>query len=175
MTSFVQRHARDFSPARASLLVTALRSFLRHLQFQGKIKTDLAVFCVPAVAWWSFATLPKFLPAGDVQKVLKDCDRRTGIGETQLRHFTSASPGWALRAGEVVALNLEDIDWDNGYITVRAKGGRWSQLPLPADVGKAIALYLRQDRPHVSCRRKYSFVTVLQLSGLRTPSRFLHW
>jgi len=153
VTSFVQRHARDFSPARASLLVTALRSFLRHLQFQGKIKTDLAV-CVPSVAWWSFATLPKFLPAGDVQKVLQDCDRRTGIGRRNYAILLLLAR-LGLRAGEVVALNLEDIDWDNGHITVRAKGGRWSQLPLPADVGKAIALYLRQDRPHVSCRRVF--------------------
>jgi site-specific recombinase XerD len=153
VTSFVQRHARDFSPARASLLVTALRSFLRHLQFQGKIKTDLAV-CVPAVAWWSFATLPKFLPAGDVQKVLKDCDRRTGIGRRNYAILLLLAR-LGLRAGEVVALNLEDIDWDNGHITVRAKGGRWSQLPLPADVGKAIAVYLRQDRPQGSCRRVF--------------------
>jgi site-specific recombinase XerD len=153
VTSFVQRHARDFSPARASLLVTALRSFLRHLQFQGKIKTDLAV-CVPAVAWWSFATMPKFLPAGDVQKVLKHCDRRTSIGRRNYAILLLLAR-LGLRAGEVVALNLEDIDWDNGHITVRAKGGRWSQLPLPADVGKAIALYLRQDRPQGSCRRVF--------------------
>ena len=153
VTSFVQRHARDFSPARASLLVTALRSFLRHLQFQGKIKTDLAV-CVPAVAWWSFATMPKFLPAGDVQKVLKHCDRLTSIGRRNYAILLLLAR-LGLRAGEVVALNLEDIDWDNGHITVRAKGGRWSQLPLPADVGKAIALCLRQDRPQGSCRRVF--------------------
>lgn len=153
VTSFVQRHARDFSPGRVKLLVTAIRSFLRHLQHQGKIKTDLAA-CVPAVAWWSFATLPKFLPAGDVQKVLEDCDRQTAIGRRNYAILLLLAR-LGLRAGEVVALNLEDIDWDNGHITVRAKGGRWSQLPLPADVGEAIALYLRQDRPRGSCRRAF--------------------
>lgn len=89
VTSFVQRHARDCSPGGAKLLVTAVRSFLRPLPYQGKIKTDLAA-CVPAVAWWSFATLPKFLPASDVQKVLEDCDRQAAIGRPQLRHFASA-------------------------------------------------------------------------------------
>jgi site-specific recombinase XerD len=153
VTSFVQRHARDFSPGRVKLLVTALRSFLRHLQHQGKIKTDLAA-CVPAVAWWSFAALPKFLPASDVRKVLKECDRQTAVGRRNYAILLLLAR-LGLRAGEVVALHLEDIDWNNGHITVRAKGGRWSQVPLPADVGEAIAFYLRQDRPRGSCRRVF--------------------
>jgi site-specific recombinase XerC len=153
VTSFVQRHARDFSPGRGKLLVTALRSFLRHLRHQGKIQTDLAA-CVPAVAWWSFATMPKFLPASDVQKVLKDCDRQTAIGRRNYAILLLLAR-LGLRAGEVVSLNLEEIDWDNGHVTVRAKGGRWSQLPLPAEVGEAIAVYLRQDRPRGSCRRVF--------------------
>jgi integrase len=153
VTSFVQRHARDFSPGRGKLLVTALRSFLRHLRHQGKIQTDLAA-CVPAVAWWSFATMPKFLPASDVQKVLKDCDRQTAIGRRNYAILLLLAR-LGLRAGEVVSLNLEEIDWDHGHVTVRAKGGRWSQLPLPAEVGEAIAVYLRQDRPRGSCRRVF--------------------
>src|SRR2546421_8701770 len=43
-------------------------------------------------------------------------------------------------------LNLEDIDWENARITIRSKGGRWAQLPLPTDVGEALALYLRHGR-----------------------------
>jgi integrase len=60
-----------------------------------------------------------------------------------------------LRAGEVVRLELEDIDWENARITVCGKGGNWAQLPLPADVAKAIARYLRQDRPRCACRRVF--------------------
>lgn len=60
-----------------------------------------------------------------------------------------------LRAGEVVALNLEDLDWDNGLIRFRRKGNRWIQLPLPADVGGAIVAYLQSDRPHCSSRRVF--------------------
>jgi site-specific recombinase XerD len=58
-----------------------------------------------------------------------------------------------LRAGEVVALNLEDIDWEAGQMTIHGKGGRSAQMPLPTDVGEAIAAYLQRGRPHCSSRR----------------------
>ena len=86
--------------------------------------------------------------------MLKDCDRQTAIGRRDYAILLLLAR-LGLRAGEVVALNLEDIDWDNGHITVRAKGGRWAQLPLPAEVGEGIAVYLRQDRPRGSCRRVF--------------------
>src|SRR5450432_332628 len=79
VTSFVRHHAHKISSGRAQLLVTALRSFLRYLLYQGKIKTDLAVR-VPTVARWSFSVLPKFLPACSVEKVLARSDRRSPIG-----------------------------------------------------------------------------------------------
>ena len=60
-----------------------------------------------------------------------------------------------LRAGEVVKLRLEDIDWENARITICGKGGKWSQLPLPSDVAKAIAHYLRHDRPRCATRRLF--------------------
>jgi integrase len=60
-----------------------------------------------------------------------------------------------LRACEIVALTLDDIDWDNGKITIRCKGGRWTQLPLPSDVGEAVATYLHSGRPHCVCRRVF--------------------
>jgi integrase len=135
------------------LLVIALRSFLRYLRHQGKVATDLAA-CVPTVARWSFATLPKSLPAGTVQRVLDRSDRRTPIGRRDYAIlFLLARLG--LRACEIVALNLEDIDWEKARITIRSKGGRWAQLPLPADVGEALALYLRHGRPSSSCRRVF--------------------
>jgi len=60
-----------------------------------------------------------------------------------------------LRACEIVALQLDDIDWDNGWITIRGKGGRLAQMPLPSDVGEAIAVYLRFGRPCCHCRRVF--------------------
>lgn len=153
LTGFVRREAHKLSPGCAQLLVTALRSFLRFLRYQGKIKSDLAA-CVPTVARWSFASLPKFLPAGTVQKVLDRNDRRTSLGRRDYAILVLLAR-LGLRACEIVALNLEDIDWENARITIRSKGGRWAQLPLPADVGEALALYLRHGRPSCSCRRVF--------------------
>jgi len=153
VTGFVRRQAHQLSPGRAQLLVTALRSFLRYLRHQGKVTIDLAV-CVPTVARWSFATLPKFLPAGTVQRVLDCSDRRTPMGRRDYAILLLLAR-LGLRACEIVALNLEDIDWEKARITIRSKGGRWAQLPLPTDVGEALALYLRHGRPSCSCRRVF--------------------
>jgi site-specific recombinase XerD len=153
VSGFVRREAHKLSPGRAQLLVCALRSFLRYLQHQGKVTTDLAV-SVPTVARWSFATLPKFLPPADVQKVLQHCERRTSVGRRNYAILLLLAR-LGLRACEIVALNLEDIDWEKARITIRSKGGRWVQLPLPGDVGKALAAYLRYDRPGCSCRRVF--------------------
>lgn len=60
-----------------------------------------------------------------------------------------------LRAGEVIKLNLEDIDWENARITLCGKGEKWAQLPLPADAARAVAEYLRRDRPPCNCRRVF--------------------
>lgn len=148
---FVQRHAHDLSFGRTKLMVSALRSFLRHLRHRGKIATDLAA-CVPCVPNWSFASLPKFLLPGQVQQVLDHCDQRTETGKRDYAILLLLAR-LGLRAGEVVTLTLDDIDWDAGLLTVRSKGGRWTQLPLPADVGEALACYLQYGRARCASRR----------------------
>jgi site-specific recombinase XerD len=153
VTGFVQRRAHRLSPGRAKLLVTALRTFCRYLQHRGDIAVDLAA-CVPTVPNWSKSTLPRFLPPGTVQRVLSRCDRRTTIGRRDYAILMLLAR-LGLRAGEVVALNLKDIDWDIGQMTVHGKGGRSTQMPLPADVGEAIAAYLRHGRPSCSSRRVF--------------------
>ena len=151
ITGFVQRHAHDFCFGRTKLMVTALRVFLRHLRHRGEIATDLAA-CVPCVPNWSYASLPKFLLPGQVQQVLDHCDRRTESGKRDYAILLMLAR-LGLRAGEVVALMLDDIDWEAGLLTVRSKGGRWTQLPLPADVGEALACYLQHGRPQCASRR----------------------
>jgi site-specific recombinase XerD len=153
VTGFVQRHAHQLSPGRAKLLVTALRSFFRYLHHRGDLGTNLAA-CVPAVPNWSFSGLPKFLPAGAVQSVLNHCDRQTSVGRRNYAILLLLAR-LGLGAGEVVGLSLEDVDWSAGEITIRGKGGRPAQLPLPADVGQALATYLHQDRPRCSSRRLF--------------------
>jgi site-specific recombinase XerD len=153
ITGFVQRHAHRVGTARVKLLVAALRCFFRHLQQRGDITTNLAA-CVPTVAHWSFSTLPKILPAGAVRRVLRNCDRHSSIGIRNYAVLLLLSR-LGLRACEVVALNLEDLDWDAGQITVKEKGGGSAPLPLPADVGEALAAYLRNGRPRCSSRRVF--------------------
>ena len=153
VTGFVQRHAHRFSPGRAKLLVTALRSFFRYLRHRGEISLDLAA-CVPTVPNWSSSTVPKFLPPGTVQRVLSRCDRQTPLGRRNYAILLLLAR-LGLRAGEVVALNLEDIDWEAGQMTVHGKGGRSTQMPLPTDVGEAIAVYLRNGRPRCFSRRVF--------------------
>lgn len=153
VTGFVQRHAHRLSPGRAKLLVTALRSFFRYLRHRGEISLDLAA-CVPIVPNWSKSTLPKFLPPGTVQRVVNHCDRQAPLGRRNYAILLLLAR-LGLRAGEVVALNLEDIDWEASQMTVHGKGGRSTPMPLPADVGEAIAAYLRNGRPHCSSRRVF--------------------
>jgi site-specific recombinase XerD len=153
VTKFMRDRVHQLSPGRAKLLVTALRSFLRYLRHQGEISVDLAG-CVPPVAAWSLSTVPKFLPAGTVQRILDSCERDTRDGKRNYAVLLLLAR-LGLRASEAVALRLNDIDWDNGRITIRCKGGRWAQLPLPADVGEAIAIYLRSARPRCICRHVF--------------------
>jgi site-specific recombinase XerD len=153
VTDFVRRQAHQLSPGRAALMVTALRSFFRHLLHRGDVATDLAA-CVPTVPKWKFSVLPRFLPADSVQRVLDGCDRQTSIGRRNYAILLLLAR-LGLRAGEVVGLNLEDIDWKEGQIIVRGKGGKSVLMPLPVDVGEAIATYLRRDRAHCSVRRVF--------------------
>lgn len=153
VTTFVQRHARDHGPFHASHLTTGMRLFLRYLHYKGLTNTDLSL-AVPTVARWSLSTLPKHLAVAQVRQVLSHCDRSTARGRRNYAILLLLAR-LGLRAGEVVSLNLEDIDWDNTRITVCGKTGRWAQLPLPADVARAIANYLRRDRPRCDCRRVF--------------------
>ena len=114
---------------------------------------DLAS-CVLPVASWSFSAIPKSLPPGTVQRVLAGHDRSTPVGRRNYAILLLLAR-LGLRAGEVVGLNLEDLDWDNGLIRIRRKGSRWTRLPLPSDVGAAIAAYLQSDRPPSSSRRVF--------------------
>jgi site-specific recombinase XerD len=147
---FVQRQAERITTKDAPTVVTALRSFLRHLLHRGAIDTDLAA-CVPTIATWSQSKVPKFLPAEQIQRVLDSCDRDTASGKRNYCILLLLAR-LGLRAGEVVALTLDDIDWEAGAITLRGKGKRVAQMPLSVEVGAAIADYLRRARPACSSR-----------------------
>jgi site-specific recombinase XerD len=167
VTGFVIRHAHQLSPVRAGIMVTALRSFFRYLLHRGAIATDLAG-CVPTVPNWSLSSLPRFLPAAAVEKLLKRGVRKTAVGRRN-HAILLLLARLGLRAGEVINLSLDDIDWASGQVTIHGKGGRSAQLPLPADVGTALAAYLRRDRPPSASRRVFLRHRA-PLTGFANPS-----
>jgi integrase/recombinase XerD len=150
ITSFVLREARRWSVGQVKHEVTALRSLLRYLQAEGRIGSDLTG-CVPAVAGWRLAGLPKGLEPDQVRRVLQVCDPRSAIGRRDAA-IVQLLVRLGLRAGDVAALTLDDLDWRSGEIILRGKGRRESRLPLPRDVGCAVAAYLRHGRPRTSSR-----------------------
>jgi len=150
---FILSQVQRVSRTHAKLTVTALRSFLRFLLQRGAIKTDLSA-AVPGVALWRLSQLPKSLPSEQVERMLKSCDRNTQVGQRDYA-IVLLLARLGLRAGEVVAMTLEDLDWEAGEILVRGKGQRLARLPLPKDVGAALAHYLRHIRPACSTRRVF--------------------
>ncbi|TKB23082.1 integrase [Desulfopila sp. IMCC35006] len=147
---FIQNQAGRLSPKRAALMVTALRSFFRYLHYRGDITKDLAA-CVPTIPNWQFSTLPKFLQPGQVQQVLSQCDRSTAQGRRDYAILLLLAR-LGLRACEIVSMTLDDIHWQVGEISIQGKGNRSALLPLPPDVGQAVADYLEKDRPTCSTR-----------------------
>ncbi|HVB57027.1 MAG TPA: site-specific integrase [Candidatus Acidoferrales bacterium] len=149
---FVQHQAQRLqSRSAAQMLTTALRSFLHYARYLGQIKCDLAS-AVPTVANWSMPSVPRAIAAGAARRLLVSINRRTATGRRDYAILLLLAR-LGLRASEVVRLELEDIDWNAGSVTVQGKGGRRSVLPLPADVGSTIVMYLRHGRPRCSCRR----------------------
>jgi integrase/recombinase XerD len=106
--------------------------------------------CQP-FANWKLSTIPRAIPVDQVKLLLASIDRKSPVGRRDYAILLILAR-LGLRAGEIKTLTLEDLDWQEGLITVRGKAGRYSQLPLPADVGEAIADYLRHGRPTASSR-----------------------
>jgi len=150
ITGFVQRRASQIRSIRVQLMTTALRSFLRFARFRGDISRDLAA-CVPAVANWKLSSIPRAIPAHQVKLLLDSINRKTGMGRRDYAILLLLAR-LGLRGGEITALTLEDLDWEEGLIRVRGKGGRFTQMPLPVDVGEAIADYLKGGRPNTNSR-----------------------
>jgi integrase/recombinase XerD len=148
--AFVQQQVRCLHLARAKMMVTALRSFLRYLLYCGAVKRDLAA-AVPTVANWSMASIPRAISVEHAKAALASCNRRSAIGSRDYAILLLLTR-LGLRAGEIVALKLDDIDWHSGSLNAHGKGGRGCPMPLPADVGAAIADYLQKGRPHNTSR-----------------------
>jgi site-specific recombinase XerD len=150
---FVLSRAQQVAPARVKLSVTALRAFARFLRLRGDVTGELTSSAL-TVPNWRLSTLPKSISPDQVERILAQCDRRTPVGRRDYAILLVLAR-LGLRAGEVVALTVDDVDWDAGEVIVRGKGLRHERIPLPHDVGKALAAYLRSGRPRCSTRRLF--------------------
>lgn len=150
VTAFVLREARLRSVGSMKAMVSPLRSLLRFLFVAGVVPRDLTA-AVPGVASPRLAALPQGLDAATVEALLGSCERDTAVGRRDFAVLT-VMVRLGLRAGEVAALLLDDVDWRAGDLVVRGKGNRLDRLPLPADVGQAVVDYLRHGRPRSRCR-----------------------
>jgi site-specific recombinase XerD len=150
---FILQETRRVSRTHGKGVVTALRSFLRFLLLRGAVHTDLAC-TLPAVASWRLSHLPRSLRPEQIEQLLASCDRSSPTGKRDYAILLLLAR-LGLRGGEVLAMTLEDLDWDRGEIVVRGKGQRLERLPLPADVGAALACYLCEVRPACQTRRVF--------------------
>lgn len=150
---FVARHAHDHCTKRTQLMLSALRSFLRFCHLKGLTAGTLAIH-VPTVASWRLPDVPGYLTADEIEKVLDACDQCTSIGRRDFAILTLLAR-LGLRAGEIVALTLDDVLWESGEIIVHGKGRQRRRLPLTEDIGQAIASYIKTTRPRVESRRLF--------------------
>jgi len=128
-------------------MVTALRAFMRFLIAVGLCPVGLDA-AIPTVACWHLSTLPRYLQAKEVERIVASCRADTAVGIRD-RAIVLLLARLALRAGDIVHLRLNDIDWREGWIRVCGKGRRETRLPLLQEVGEAIVSYVKGSRPPV--------------------------
>jgi site-specific recombinase XerD len=173
LNGFLLRECARVSVGSAACCTYRLRSLLRYLAVRGLADPGLAE-AVPRVARWREATIPTFPTRPDIDRILESCDQACATGARDYAVLLLLAR-LGLRAVEVSRLQLDDLDWRAGNITVDGKAHRRDQLPLPSDVGEAIVAHLKHRG---SQRRERSvFLTVhapiraLEPSGVRTIVR----
>lgn len=167
VTRFVIRASKREVRGAPGEMMSSLRSFLRFLFIEGVISTPL-VRAVPQYRSWRGGQLPRALSRNEIGRLLRSCDRPTALGRRDYASLVLLSR-LGLRAGEVQATNLDDIDWRAGDLLVRGKGPRLDRLPLPSDVGAAVAAYLREGRQRGRGRSLF-LSTKAPLAGLSRAS-----
>jgi site-specific recombinase XerD len=141
----VLRESAAVSVSATQFYVAGLRSFLRFCFIERQMPVDLSQAALP-VTGRRRSSLPRGIAKADARALLDSCDRRSALGRRDYAMLVTLLR-LGLRAGEVARLRLDDIDWRAGELVVRGKGARQDRLPLPAEVGQAIACYLRRGRP----------------------------
>lgn len=145
LRQFVLEGSKTCGWATVKHRTTALRMFLRFLVAGGHCSSSLEG-AVPVVAHWRLASLPRYLPESDVERLLASCDVASTVGLRD-RAVLLLLARLGLRAGDIVHLRFQDLDWKAAWIRVCGKGGRESRLPITQEVGDALVAYLRRGRP----------------------------
>ncbi len=152
VTSFIAQHCRNCGIGAAKNRVKGLRALLRFLHEEGL--SGALADAVPAVTGWTGVQLPKGLEPGQLARLLASCNESKVAGRRD-RAILILLGRMGLRAGEVAALELEHFDWSRGEVVIPGKGGRQDRLPLPADVGEALASYILGGRPKLTTGRLF--------------------
>lgn len=168
VSDFVTGWLPGLSKASARSTVTALRSLLSFLHATGVVATPLAP-AVPTVASWRLAGLPIGLSQTEVRALLGACDQSTTVGRRDFAILTLLVR-LGLRAGEVAALSLDDLDWRSGTVRVHGKANSHEHLPLPVDVGTALSNYLEHGRPSSASGRAVFIRAKAPFQGLDRKS-----
>jgi len=144
---------RERSSSYAKSYVSALRAFLRFHAAHGRCRPYLDR-AVPTVREWKLSALPRYLEPEDVERVVASCDldRPQGLRD---RAALLLLARLGLRAGDIVAMRLDDVDWRKGTLRVRGKGRKEVRLPLPQDAGEALAEYVVNARPSTDHERVF--------------------
>ena len=150
---YVERHARDGSPATARTMCCRVRSFLRYLLVEGYVAHDLAA-CVPSIKRWRLTGLPTYLSPAQLRQVFQSCDQSTTVGRRDYAVLMMLAR-LGLRAKEVATLTLDQIDWRSGHVHIQGKGRRRATMPLTSDVGTSLVEYLRRGRPASDSRQVF--------------------
>lgn len=146
ITDFVRVRAAKLKPSACAAPATGIRVFLRFLVTFHGLPPGMTG-AVPTIRQWKLASLPKHLSVDEVDRTLATCDEKSPVGKRD-RAILLLLLRLALRAGEVARLRLSDVEWREGEIRIHSpKSARERKLPLPSDVGQALAEYLRNSRP----------------------------
>jgi integrase/recombinase XerD len=151
--TFVLRRTKGRSRSNGKEVISVMRMFLRYLIAQGKCRTGLDD-AVPTLAIWRLSALPRYLPATDIERVIAACTRDTAVGLRD-RAVILLLARLGLRAGDIVKMDLGDIDWTHASVRVSGKSRDEVNLPLTQEVGEAVLEFLRLGRPPVQDTRLF--------------------
>jgi len=157
----------SYTASTAQAASTSIRTFLRYLIATGQC-SDTLVGAVPKIAHRSLRTLPRFISPDDIEQLIDSCSMTT-LTARRDRAVLLLLARLALRAGDVAALELTDIDWREGRIKVAGKNRREFWLPMPQDVGDALVDYIQNERPNSREQR----VILKCIAPMRPASRTL--